>query len=463
MSKKVVVIGGGASGFMAAITAAKSGASVTILEQNSKLGKKILSTGNGKCNLTNLDQKEEYYRSNTPEFPQSALGKFTVQDTISFFHEIGIYTKNKNGYLYPHSEQAASVVEVLEMEARRLKVKLKTNEKVTSIKQLCRNECDTVSETSKISGSNQETTAKNIKNDIISNVMDKFLVQTESWQYPCDSVILSCGSSASLIEGSDGSGYELAKSFGHSIVKPLPALIGLKGVGNQFNKWAGVRVEAEISLIIDAKTDNNEGNVNDDVNSNINKSINNNIDFNKRKISARGELQLTDYGISGIPVFQISRYASRAIDEGKRVTSIIDFLPSMTEEDCQNFLTSRMENRPNKTLKEQLVGIFPAKLIEVFFGNKKPSKMSIEELVRNIKRYEVKIKNTLDLDHAQVCTGGISCQEVNPETMESKLVPSVYFCGEILDVDGTCGGYNLQWAWSSGYVAGSSAGQKNIL
>lgn len=441
MSQKIVVIGGGASGFLAAITAAKAGASVTILEQNSKLGKKILSTGNGKCNLTNLNQQKEYYRCSEPEFPYVALNQFTLEDTISFFHEIGIYTKNKNGYLYPHSEQASSVVEVLEMEARRLKVKLKTNERVTHIEclkyDLNANQLNVSSEAgnmpdnlingNSVQNDNQRKTEVELEE--IESASERFLVHTESWHYPCDSVIISCGSSASVIEGSNGSGYELAKKLGHTIVKPLPALTGLKGIGTHFSKWAGVRVEAKISLMINGKPG----------------------------ISEKGELQLTDYGISGIPVFQISRYASRAIDEGKTVTAIIDFLPDMTIEECQRFFQSRRNNRPNKSLKEQFVGVFPGKLIEVLVGNAKEKNIPMEEIVSKIKNLEIKIKGTLDLDHAQVCTGGVSCKEINPETMESKLVPGVYFCGEVLDVDGTCGGYNLQWAWSSGYVAGKSA------
>lgn len=413
MSQKIVVIGGGASGFMAAITAAKAGASVTILEQNSKLGKKILSTGNGKCNLTNLNQQKECYRCSEPEFPYVALGQFTLEDTISFFHEIGIYTKNKNGYLYPHSEQASSVVEVLEMEARRLKIKLKTNERVTRIECLVHSE-------------NTDSTTESSHS---GNISERFLVHTKSWHYPCDNIIISCGSSASVIEGSNGSGYELAKELGHTIIKPLPALTGLKGVETYFSKWAGVRVEAKMSLSINGK----------DV------------------ISEKGELQLTDYGISGIPVFQISRYASRAIDEGKNVNVVVDFLPDMTMKECQKFFETRQNNRPNKSLKEQFVGVFPAKLIEVFVGNTKGKTIKIEEIVQKIKNFEIKIKDTLDLSHAQVCTGGVSCKEINAETMESKLVSGIYFCGEVLDVDGTCGGYNLQWAWSSGYVAGKSA------
>lgn len=398
MNKKIVIIGGGASGFMAAITAAKAGAAVTILEQNSRFGKKLLATGNGKCNLTNLEQKKEYYRSNTPDFPHTALNTFTVQDTIAFFHEIGLYTKDKHGYLYPYSEQAASVVELLELEARRLKIKLKTNEKVIKVEQ---------------------------QHD------DTFIVYTASWQYDCDRVILCCGSSASAIEGSDGFGYELAKRFGHTIIQPLPALTGLKGTGKSFAKWAGVRIEASIELYVDAP--------------------------DTQVYKQKGELQLTEYGISGIPVFQLSRYASRALANGRNVKAILDFMPSMSDEQCIAFLKERQETRMNKTLKEQLIGIFPSKLIDVFFDTKKPSKVSVEELVHTIKHFKLNIKDTLDLMHAQVCTGGVSCKEVNPETMESLFVPHLYFCGELLDIDGTCGGYNLQWAWSSGYLAGTSS------
>lgn len=424
MGQKIVVIGGGASGFMAAITAAKEGALVTILEQNSKFGKKILATGNGKCNLTNLDQKEEYYRSNTPKFSNHALENFTVSDTIAFFHEIGLYTKDKNGYLYPYSEQAASVVELFELEARRLKVKLKTNEKVIRVEPMDK--------------ASSEHFDKNGKEEQKEH---RFLVHTTSWQYPCDRVILCCGSSASAIEGCDGSGYDLAKSFGHSIVRPLPALTGLKCAGNQFSKWAGVRIEASLVLQISSSNTTSK-------------------EFEQSEYSQKGELQLTEYGISGIPVFQLSRYAARALADGSKVHAILDFMPSMTKEQCEAFLKMRLETRPGKTMKEQLIGIFPAKLIDVFFGNKKPSKVSLETLVHTIKHYELDIKDTLDLAHAQVCTGGISCKEVNPKTMESLLVPDVYFCGELLDVDGTCGGYNLQWAWSSGYLAGQSAAKR---
>lgn len=391
MNNKIIVVGGGASGFMAAIQAARGGAAVTILEQNGKFGKKLLSTGNGKCNLTNTESYTGCYRSSTPDFASTVMFNFDVQQTIRFFMEIGIYTKNKNGYLYPHSEQASSVVEVLEMEARSLKIKLKTQEEVQQIEK----------------------------------TENGFLVKTNTWEYPCDKVILACGSKASVIEGANGSGYKLAADLGHRIIKPLPALTGIKGTDGFYSKWAGVRTGACVTLAINGQKMKQE----------------------------TGEVQLTDYGISGIPVFQLSRYAARALDENCTVSMFLDFLPEFSPESLLTFLKTRRERNPYKTLRESLIGLFPEKLIDVLMMDADTE----EALARKIKGLEVPVKETMSFDHAQVCSGGVDCQEIDPMTMESALVPGVYFCGELVDVDGACGGYNLQWAWSSGAVAGMAA------
>lgn len=391
MKNKIIVVGGGASGFMAAIQAARNGASVTILEQNGKFGKKLLSTGNGKCNLTNTESYTGCYRSSTPDFASTVMFRFDVQQTIRFFMEIGIYTKNKNGYLYPHSEQASSVVDVLEMEARHLKIKLKTQEEVQQIEK----------------------------------TEDGFLVKTNTWEYPCDKVILACGSKASVIEGSNGSGYKLAADLGHKIIKPLPALTGMKGTDRFYGKWAGVRTGACVTLAINGHKMKQE----------------------------TGEVQLTDYGVSGIPVFQLSRYASRALDENCTVSVFLDFLPEFSPESLLAFLKSRRARNPYKTLRESLIGLFPEKLIDVLLMDVDTE----EALALKIKALKVPVKETMSFDHAQVCSGGVDCEEIDPMTMESTLVPGVYFCGELVDVDGACGGYNLQWAWSSGAVAGMAA------
>lgn len=394
MGNTVVVIGGGASGLMAGITAARAGAKVTILEQNSKIGKKILSTGNGRCNITNLNQKGDYYRSNHTAFPYIVLQALPVEDTLSFFQSIGIFTKDKNGYVYPRSNQAASVVEALAMEVRHLKIKCKTQEKVVKIEK----------------------------------TEEGFSVFTESWHYDCDRVILACGSNASVVEGSDGSGYMLTKELGHSIVKPLPALTGLKGVGNWFSKWTGVRCDAAVSLYIDGEW----------------------------VISDKGEVQLTDYGLSGIPVFQISRFASRALNQNKQVSVSVDFVPDMTKAELLGHLNDLMQYDENKNVKNLLIGFLPQKLVDVVVDHKN----TMDQVVDHIKEFSVQIKATMDFSHAQVCTGGVECTELDPDTMESRLVPGIYVCGELVDVDGACGGYNLQWAWSSGYLAGMSAAKE---
>lgn len=392
--RKVCIIGGGAAGMMAAITAARQGAAVTVLEHNEKTGKKLLATGNGRCNLTNLKQELSCYHSREREKVWEVLQSFSVQRTIQFFSEIGIYTKNKNGYLYPSSMQASSVQKLLEMEARYRKVKIKCREHVK---------------------------------EILADNKEKpgFQVLTDTWHYEADTVILACGSSASDIEGADGSGYEIAKALGHRIIPPLPALVPLKGKGNYFTKWAGVRVEGKVSLMAQGQIFQCE----------------------------EGEIQLTDYGISGIPVFQISSYAVRLQKEGVPVTAILDFMPDFDRETLEKFLKKRQEQCPYKSIKELLIGLFPEKLISVLTEGAP----NLQVLVKRIKEFPVKIAGAKSLGQAQVCSGGVSMEEVNPRTMESLVIPGLYLAGEILDADGICGGYNLQWAWSSGALAGHAA------
>ena len=281
--RQVVITGAGACGLMAAIMAARNGAAVTVLEQNEKPGKKICATGNGRCNFSNLARPDDAYRGEHPEFVEDALREFSVENTIEFFKEIGIYPLNRNGYLYPRSNQAQSVVDVLCMEAASLGVKIKTNEQVTEIK-----------------------TGTNGKN---------FQILTKGWHYDADALILANGSRASSVSGSDGSGYMLAESFQHRIVPVYPALTALKCKGSSFKAWAGVRTEGEISLFTDGK-------------------------FCK---SEHGELQLTEYGISGIPVFQLSTYAVRAVREGHKAELRINFMPELSEEELKKLLYDVIE------------------------------------------------------------------------------------------------------------------------
>ena len=396
--KRVCIVGGGAAGMMAAIIAAREGAAVTVLEHNEKTGKKILATGNGRCNLTNLYQDASCYHSQERNLAWEVLEQFDVQKTIRFFSELGIYTKNKNGGLYPSSMQASSVQELLEMEARYQKVKIKCREHVTGIQVL-------------------QEAAKPV-----------FQVKTETWSYEADAVILACGSKASAIEGADGSGYTLAKSLGLKVIKPLPALVPLKGKGTYFTKWAGTRVEGKVILKADAQI----------------------LD------TAEGELQLTDYGISGIPVFQLSSQAARLLDSGVPVSAELDFLPDFDEKGLEEFLKRRENACPYKTQRELLTGLLPKKLADVLSEGKTDRKT----LVQRIKRFAVEIKGTKAFDMAQVCSGGVSLTEINPKTMECRKIQGIYLAGELLDTDGICGGYNLQWAWSSGACAGYAASKR---
>lgn len=400
----VVVIGAGASGLMAAITAARQGAMVTILEQKDRIGKKILSTGNGRCNFTNLAQEPQFYRSENESFPWKIIEKFSAQKVIAFFLELGIYSKNRNGYMYPHSDQATAVLDVLRMEMERLHVRVLTEHKCTQI----------------VPGKKG------------------FKIQTNQGVLKADKVILSAGSKAAPVTGSDGSGYDLAKGLGHHLVPVLPALVQLRCKENFYKAIAGVRVNGTVSLYVDKEC----------------------------VAKDTGEIQLTNYGISGIPVFQVSRYAALGLYQKKKVTAHLNFMPGFTEEQFHHFLMNRVNTRPKKTVEEFLIGMFHKKLCDLFIKcssidkSKQVGTCTAEEIHRLeklIQQFEVEVKETNSFEQAQVCAGGIDTTEVQEETLESRYIPGLYFTGEILDVDGICGGYNLQWAWSSGYVAAMAA------
>ena len=391
--KKVVIIGGGASGMMAAIQAARTGAAVTLLEHNEKPGKKILATGNGRCNLTNLVQEPSRYRSSQPDFPWKIITQYPLEDTLAFFSELGIYTKDRNGWVYPYSDQAAGVAQVLELEARHQKVKIKTTEEVTDI----------------------------LRED------GQYLVKTATWQYPCDSVIISCGSSASNVEGSSTTGYELAEKLGHMVVKPLPSLCGIRGKDNYYAKWAGSRMDGCITLEIEGETVGEE----------------------------QGEILFTEYGISGIGVFQLSRYAVRGTDEGKIATYHLDLMPQLTKEELVKLLLDRQQVGSYKNPQELLIGLLPRKMIDVLVKKT----YEPEKIAERLKDWQVPVKGAYALRQAQICSGGVDPRELTDQ-LESRLHPGIYFTGEVIDVDGPCGGYNLQWAWSSGAVAGRAAAEE---
>lgn len=406
-SVQVLVVGGGASGMMAAVMAARGGAKVMLLEKKKHLGKKLLATGNGKCNFTNRVQKAEYYHSRDDGLVWEMIQRFDWKNCIEWFGEIGILANERNGYFYPASGQAASVLRALERELVRHKVEVHTEEAVTDV--LCRGG---------------------------KEAPQGFEVHTEKSVYLAKKVILSTGGMAAPVHGSSGDGYGFAKALGHSLVQPVPALTSLVLEGNFMKHWSGVRIQGRVSLYDE-----------------------------KRQLLCedRGEIQMVAYGISGIPVFQLSRFAARELLKGHKVTLCLDSLP-----DCsRSWLLSELERRQGydgkQSMGDLLDGMLPDKLAGVLLKQAgigiamkadEVSVMRLEKLLQCIKGMELPVKEVSGFEKAQVTAGGIRLSEVASDTMESKLCKGLYLTGELLDVDGICGGYNLQWAWTTGYLAG---------
>lgn len=418
----VIVIGGGASGMTAAIACARLHKNVMILEHNDKLARKLSATGNGKCNYTNKLQTMECYRGTQKAVVKEVLEQFGVEQTLSFFRDLGIYPKEKNGYYYPFSEQAASMIEAMHLELEHLKVKIKCKEHIVKVEKK----------------------------------KDEFLVFTETYTYCAKKVILATGGLASPKLGSCGTGYEIAKSLGHTVTNLYPALTGLK-VKENFQALAGIRIKAEITLFVE------------NVNLKKNKE---NSDTERKSYREIGELQLTSYGVSGIPVFQLSRFATIGLGEGKKVTASIDFLPDFSLDELLDFVMVLKKQNFYKTMGTFLNGVLDNKLVGELLKrvgidkNKKVEDVTKEQLFRFchcIKEFTCAIIDSNGFDNAQVTAGGVSLLEIVPNTMESKKTKGLYLVGELLDVDGICGGYNLQWAWATGYLSGVAAGQSNKL
>ena len=405
--KRIGIIGGGASGMFAAIQAAKEGADVTILESGERLGKKILSTGNGKCNLTNLFMDESCYYSENKPFVADALKRFTLEDTLQAFRSFGLMLRDRNGYVYPLCEQATVVSDILRLMLKEYGVKVITGFKASGVEK---------------------------KGGL-------FRVNGEGKQsFSFERVILCTGGRAVPKTGSDGSGYTIAKSLGHGLVPVVPALALLICGEAYFKGVSGVRTYAKLDLIIDGKQASTE----------------------------IGELQLTDSGISGIPVFQFSRLAAYALRGRQEVKVRIDARRDISADELYELVRVHRLLTGSCTAEEFFTGMQNKKLMLLFMklADVKPSQELSELKEHQILRvcalckcWEVTITGTNSFDAAQVCAGGVDTTMVS-ENMESKLLPGLYFAGELLDVDGKCGGYNLQWAWTSGAIAGRSAARR---
>ncbi len=399
----VIIIGGGAAGMMAGITAGKSKKKVLLIEHGVSLGKKILATGNGRCNLTNLKMTDDCFCRENADFAMQVIKDFDEKAVMDFFMESGMLLHDRNGYVYPNSDQASQVNEILYQKLVSCGVKIATETNVVNL----------------------------IKKD------KNFVAKTDKGDFIGKALIIATGSKAYPKTGSDGSGYGFARKFGHTIKEVLPALTALKSDFKHLKMTSGVRCDGTVKLFVN-------GNM---------------------IIEERGEIQMTDYGISGIPVFQISRYAVQAVSAGKKVRCEIDFLPDYDSEFIKKMILQKSTNK-NLVAEEVFTGLVNKKisnmlmkLCEIKSDAKVVSNKEISEFVKNIKNFKINITGYNSFDYGQVCQGGVVVDEIDPKTMESKKVKGLYFAGEIVDVDGICGGYNLQWAWSSGHKAGEVLGK----
>ena len=391
---KIVIIGGGASGITAAITAARNGAEVTVLERENKPLKKLAVTGNGKCNLSNLSIEEDSFRSSQPQTARRIADRFGMAETFSFFERMGILIIQKGeNRVYPACESAAQVCRLMLAEAKNLGVKIKNTEEVKTV----------------------------VKNDD-----GTFKVVTDTWHYPADKVILACGTNASIETDKEVLAEKLAPKFGLKTHTYLPALTKLYGSGSYMKKWAGVRTFAVIRMYCN----------------------------DEYVTETYGEIQLTESGISGIPVFELSRYVNIMISRGYEIQMEIDFFPDCDEESLSNVIRKTIGNAGYKTVRMAFLGILPEKLIDAIVTDE----MDRAEAVRTVKQFRFPVASLSKISESQVCSGGIDLTEVT-EDLELKKVPGFFVTGEALDVDGACGGYNLQWAWSTGALAGRKASQ----
>ena len=409
----LIIVGGGASGLMAAVVAKDFGIDVAIVEGTDRVGKKILATGNGRCNITNSTISSPYttYHSENNNFFDKALDSFSIEDTKNFFLSLGLpLVELEKGKMYPKSLQASSVVDIFRMAIEDKQIPVYTNCKVSSISK-----------------------KKN------------FLLSTSSKEFDgfsCHKLILCCGGKSAVKTGSDGSGYKLAKHFGHSIVDPIPGIVQLKLDYPYLKAMSGIKFDGSVSIYIDDKLIRTEV----------------------------GEVLFTDYGISGPPVLQLSYYASKALHNKSKVTISVDILPYESREDAENFLATHFSMFGYREISSALIGIINKKLIPTILKDVGIKDIHepcsnidwkyINKLISRFKKWDFNCIDTNGFANAQVTVGGVNTRDIDSSTLESKLVDGLYFCGEMIDVHGDCGGFNLQWAWSSGYLAAKSASEK---
>lgn len=407
MRKSVCVVGGGASGMTAALAASRAGAKVTLLEHRERVGKKILLTGNGKCNLTNLHMNPSAYGETADSLVGQVLAQFDQQDLMDFLHSLGMrLTVNRESYVYPETEAAATVVNVFRRALAQNGVS-----------------CET------------ETEIKNIGRD------NGFTIDTNRGIFRADCLILACGGKSYPKTGSDGSGYKLAEKLGVKVNRDYPALTAFVCKKDGLKAVAGLRANAKVTLYIDEKP----------------------------AASDEGQVQFTDYGISGIPVFQVSILASRALLERKRVRAKVNLFPELTKEEVRDALRVQVGQFAKLPFEEAMTGFLHKKWIDYFgkqyelhrFQNAGSiPKQTLEMLAEELCALSFPVEQVKGYDFCQVTGGGVDLAEVDTH-LQSVKIPGLYLVGEMLDAVGKCGGYNLQWAFSTGYIAGNHAAKEN--
>jgi predicted Rossmann fold flavoprotein len=388
-----VIIGGGAAGICAAISHASTGGSVIICEKTTQLGKKILASGNGRCNLLNDNLNELYYNVAARDLVKSIFGKFGKSEILELFKGLGLETYSQDGRIFPITNQAASVLKVLEMELKRLSVPVEYD--------FC---CNGIS----VSKSGI----------VISSISGKRIA--------CQKVIITGGGKTYPVFGSDGGIYEIARQLGHTFIEPVPSAVPLVVKDSMCHTLQGQRIFAGARCIIEGR----------------------------KSEEVQGELLFAKYGLSGTCILDISEEISIAINRQYRkdVFVAVDLVPFLNNKQ----LTFILQNRKNKKVAtdEMLVGILPNKLCTAF--KSLFEKGDIDSAANSLKDTRFKVSGTRSWNEAEFTAGGINVNEVNLGTLESRLCKGVYFAGEVLDVNGRRGGYNLGWAWASGYIAGQT-------
>ncbi|MDD6795400.1 MAG: NAD(P)/FAD-dependent oxidoreductase [Clostridiaceae bacterium] len=405
----IIIAGGGASGLMAAIVAKDLGKDVAIIEGTDRIGKKILTTGNGRCNISNstISLPFNTYHSSNEGFYTKCLDKYSVDYTKNLFLSLGLpIVELEKGKLYPQSLQASSVVDILRFAIEEKEIPLYTDCKIDFIHKK--------------------------KNFELSTSNDEYKLFT------CKKLVLAMGGKSAVKTGSDGSGFKLAKSLGHSIISPVPGIVQLKLNYPYLKALSGIKFDGKVDVYV------NDELIRTDT----------------------GEILFTDYGISGPPILQLSAIASRALNKKKNVELVVDMMPTKSEDDVANFIQGHLAIFSHRSICDALIGVVNKKLIPTLLKDIGITNIhipcyeldwqDIDLLCKRLKYWRFTCTDTNGFNNAQLTCGGVDTRDVNDDTLESKIIKNLYFCGEILDVNGDCGGFNLQWAWSSGILIGNS-------